>query len=180
MNNRVRRISGGWFWLLAIWVLILPVQWICACLIAALVHECSHRLAIYLVSEKWVPIRLYPLSMRMPLPEMRWGAELFCALAGPIGGGALLLIGRWMPRVAFCAATHSLLNLLPVYPLDGGRAIRCLLCMGCTPPVAAKIEKTLAGCTRIGLLFLGSYACLGLKLGLLPMLLCLLILFRIK
>ena len=53
--------------------------------------------------------------------------ELFCVLAGPIGGMLLSLFFRWIPRVAICAVFQSAFNLLPIYPLDGGRAVGCIL-----------------------------------------------------
>ena len=50
--------------------------------------------------------------------------ELIAAVAGPAGGLSLLLFHPLIPKTALCAFVQSCFHLLPVYPLDGGRALR--------------------------------------------------------
>ena len=56
--------------------------------------------------------------------------EIFCALAGP--GMSVLVCLALRKAYATCAAISLLLglfNAMPVYPLDGGRALRAGLCL---------------------------------------------------
>lgn len=172
--------SPGFFLLLALLLLVIPVQWIGASMLAAVFHEMCHYFALRLLGGPPSSLQLAHAGARISLPEISRGRELLCALAGPMGGLLLLLLGRWLPRTAFCAGLQSLYNLLPIYPLDGGRAVQCILSMGLSPPKAAAIANFLSGVCRLGLLAVSIYACLVLKLGLLPMLFCLLLLIRLK
>lgn len=51
---------------------------------------------------------------------------------GPIFGLLPVLLWEKCPRLAFCATLLSAWNMLPIYPLDGGRALRLLLRENCT------------------------------------------------
>ncbi len=165
------KISGSFCIFVAASLLLLPIHWIIAAVFAASFHELCHWAAIRLCSREKSSLQLYAFGARLPLPEMSRGKELLCTLAGPAGSLTLLLLVRWLPRVAICAALQSVYNLLPVYPMDGGRAIYCLLSLLLPPPTAEKICCIIENCCFVCLLLLGFYGTFFLKLGLLPLLL---------
>ncbi len=180
MNKTRYRISSELLLFTACMILIVPLQWICAAVVAALFHEACHRFMLSMLGMKKSNIRIDISGAKMQMPPYNARKELLCALAGPVGGLMLLFLGRWLPRTAFCAGVQSCINLLPIYPLDGGRALRCALSMGCEPGTSRTIGDVMGTVSKAILLGLSIYASMALRLGLFPMLLCLLLLIRIK
>lgn len=126
MNRNITvEISPAACIFLALSLLILPLKWLFAAIIAAAFHELCHVFAVYLCCGQVYRLDLGARGAKMNISPLSQPQELICALAGPIGGLLLLLFSRWIPRIALCAAFQSLYNLLPIYPLDGGRALRC-------------------------------------------------------
>lgn len=111
----------------AVIVLIFPLSWVAAWLIAAVVHELSHYAALRILRVRVDAVTIGISDTVMKTEAMETPTEIICALAGPLGGLCLLFLSRWMPRVAICALFQSLYNLLPIFPLDGGRALLSLL-----------------------------------------------------
>ncbi len=178
-NSRVRP-SGSFCFMLAILVLLFPMPWVLAFFLASAIHELCHITAIYHCTGQKMSLKLYGLGARMILPSMSRKQELLCALAGPIGSLSLLFFARWLPRTAICAGLQSIYNLLPVYPLDGGRALGCLLEMLLTPPKAKAVKKAAENLCTAGLLLLGLWGYLVQRMGPMPLLLALSLLLRIK
>lgn len=106
--------------------MLLPIQWVVAVLTAGAVHELGHLAAIWASGGRVWSISILPTGARIETESMEPKTELWCALAGPIAGSLLLLFWRWMPRLAFCALIQTAFNLLPLYPMDGGRALRAV------------------------------------------------------
>lgn len=112
---------------LALMLLVMELPWVGAFLISGLVHECCHLLALRI---QGVPVHRITIGLtgaKIETSPMTRRQELTSALAGPLGGLFLCFLAPKLPRVAVCAFFHSVCNLFPLYPLDGGRALRCLL-----------------------------------------------------
>ena len=154
---------------LALALLILPMQWVAAAVLAAVWHEACHYLAIRLyggtVTGFGAGIRGADMQVRGLTPAQ----ELLCSLAGPAGSFALLMSAKWLPRTALCAGFQGLYNLLPIYPLDGGRAVRCMAEMFLPPQIGALVCKCTEMICLCGVILLSLYGCFCLRLGLLPL-----------
>lgn len=112
---------------LALLLLVMEIQWVAAFLISAAVHEGCHLLALRV---QQVPIQAITVGFtraKIETPPLSRKQELISALAGPLGGLFLCFLAMRFPKLAVCAFFHSVCNLLPLYPLDGGRALRCVL-----------------------------------------------------
>ena len=107
----------------AVMILLVPFPWLCGCFFAALVHELFHCLALFLCGERIYHIQIGWNGARIDTGNLTDGKMILCALAGPFGGLLLLLVVRQFPRLAVCGLFQTLFNLLPIYPLDGGRAL---------------------------------------------------------
>ncbi len=171
-------ISSGCCVMLAWMILVLPIPWIMPAAAAAYFHEMCHYYAILICTGSASAVGLYSFAARMELPQMSRGKELICALAGPVGGLCLWFLSPWFPRLALCALVQSLYNLLPVYPLDGGRALRCLLELLISPAIVDFACAFVQWFTIGVLLLLCIYGALVLDLGFLPLIAVVILAFR--
>ena len=167
-NNIRLRVSGAVCVYGALLLLILPLKWLVAAMAAALFHEVCHLAAVKLCGGRIRQITIGGSGAVMEAELMSRGRELLCALAGPAGGLILLLFANWIPRTAVCAAFQSVYNLLPVYPLDGGRALRCGAALLLPPDKAGLLCQWTERLCKWAVVLLGLYGTFILKLGLLP------------
>lgn len=177
--NRFRIIlSPSLYLFAAVTILLVPLRWLLAAAVSVTVHELFHVAAIRCFGNRIYCVRVGIDGARIHTQLMPLWQELVCALAGPFGGLLLLLVARCFPLTALCSAFHSLYNLLPVYPQDGGRALRCgaqLL----LPDKWANIVCWVAEYTCLaGVGILGICGTFILKAGIFPLLFAILFLFR--
>lgn len=136
INFRVQT-EGGFLVLAAMMLLLLPLRWVLAAALAMGVHELFHAFAIRLLGGRVYGLRLGIGGAKMDAAPMPPDRELFAALAGPIGSALLVLTAKYTPRLAVCALVHCVVNLIPLFPLDGGRIARDL-CYLLRPPERAE------------------------------------------
>lgn len=126
-SKPVVQISGSAYILLAFMLLLLPLPWVIAVIFAALVHEAFHAVAAHILSGRIYALHIGAGGAKMEIGPLEPSKEWFVALAGPMGSAVLVLFAKWIPRTAVCALLHCVFNLLPLYPLDGGRFLSCLI-----------------------------------------------------
>ena len=168
-------ISGSFCVVAAIAILLLPLKWLLACAVAAVFHESCHLLALRLLGGRWQHVAVFATGARIPIPELSRGREAVCALAGPLGGMLLLGLYPYFPLLALCALVQSLYNLLPIYPLDGGRALQCVAQMLLPPLYAQWLCEYVAYCCIGAITAIAFYATLFGEWGILPLLVVLLL-----
>ena len=121
------RVDGSVYIWLALGLFVLPLSWQMAAILAAFVHEMCHYLAARIWKVRIRGIRIGIGGMLMYTEPMPAEKEFVVAMAGPAGS---LLLGLWMrqfPELALCGMIQGAYNLIPVFPLDGGRMLRCLM-----------------------------------------------------
>ncbi len=155
--DRFLRIEPSGYLLGALCLYLLPFRWLTGALLAAAVHEMFHLLALWSANVPVYGISIGAFGAKIRGGPMTSGEELCCALAGPVGSFAMVLLCRIFPEAALCGLVQGLFNLIPVYPMDGGRALRCFL----SERYCALAEKMVISL----LLLLGIYAAWAFGLG---------------
>ena len=159
-------------------LLTLPIRWTIAWTIAIFFHELCHYIALHICKVPVFRIRVGAFGIDIQTGSMTKGQEIISALAGPLGSFLLLLLVRVFPYVSLCACGQLLFNLIPIYPLDGGRALTgiCVLLFG--------EHKGFWICKVISVFFVTFLFCVSLissfyyNLGIAPILISLLIVAR--
>lgn len=113
---------------------------------AAALHELGHCCALLLCGVKIQKICLRAFGTQIETESMSYGRELLCAMAGPaVNFGLLLLFTQKMPLFALVNLCLLGYNLLPIFPLDGGRMLRALLSMLLPLPAVILLERLIGG-----------------------------------
>lgn len=139
-----------------------------AFLSAAMFHELGHILAIRLCGRQILSVRAEGWGAVLLTETMPPGQELACALAGPLFSLLLLPLGRFFPVLALFALAQCAYNLLPIYPMDGGRALYCALQLGLSQETAWETARLLGIAAGSILAALGVFGAIFLHYGILP------------
>lgn len=167
--GKVRAGKSLWV-LLGLLVLALPLRWMVAVAISIAVHEMCHYFAVRMCGGQVYSLNISASGLKMRTSSLSAGKELLCALAGPAGSFLLFLLCIRMPRLALCALAHSVFNLIPLYPMDGGRAVENLLIL-LFPCWGARVFLWLERVLGAVLVLVCLWACFVQKLGILPLVL---------
>ena len=108
-------------------LLIIPIQWFISCFIAIMFHELCHYAALSILGIHVNSVTVRINAVIMDTETMKPWQEIICTICGPLGSFLLFISIRYFPRLALCGLIHGLYNLMPIYPLDGGRIVKCLL-----------------------------------------------------
>ena len=129
------------FWLVGVWYCFTGelFLFLMSCLVA-LQHECAHAFGASKLGYKLNRIVLMPFGAVIDgdLRSISLKDELYVALCGPvcnlITAGFFVALWWLAPTMyaftdvaCYSSLTIALVNLLPAYPLDGGRILRCIL-----------------------------------------------------
>lgn len=122
-------------------ILTVPVKWILSAVFAVMIHEMGHAFAIILAGGKIHSLQVKTYGIIMDVSSLSLDREVICGLAGPIASLSLLFLSRWLPLISVCGLIQGIFNLLPVYPLDGGRVLYAIVYMIAGEEAVNRIDK---------------------------------------
>ena len=125
-NLKVLNLLG-----LVLLIFLLPLRWLSAVILAACIHELGHYVAVRLCGGNIHSFRFGSSGAVMHTSGLTAAQEILSLLAGPLAGLLPLLLYRTFPTFALCGLVQTVYNLLPIYPLDGGKILyRIILICG--------------------------------------------------
>lgn len=179
-RNKSIIVLPGFCILVAVFLMLLPFQWVCAWFIASMVHELAHCVALSVCGVRIDSVKLGISGAVIVTEAIRPRHEVISAIAGPLGGLLLLLFLRFIPYIGICALVQSAFNLLPLYPLDGGRVFRCCVTHWFCVSTAEKICRYTENAVLLTLLLVSCIVSVYFKSGLLPVAASFLIFLKCK
>lgn len=134
-----------------------------SCLLASLIHEGGHLLAMLAVGVPPQYCTLGAFGMRIELGNtlVGYGRNLLISLAGPLANGlaaaGLFMMGR--PHIALVHLVLAGLNLLPAAALDGGEVLRCGLCLLGLGPLTGTVLRLSSALVLLPLAAISVWLC---------------------
>lgn len=140
-----------WFWYAN------GLSMLAAVLSAAAAHEAGHLTVLYLLGAPVMALRLsaFGAELHATRQQLGYGGELAVVLAGPaVNLVCGLVLAQLGPPFWPAAGAHLILgafNLLPLRPLDGGRAVYTLVCWLAGPAAGERVTRVLGALTAAGI-----------------------------
>lgn len=162
--DNLLHITPGFYVFVAVLLMVLPVPWVLAALLAAAWHELFHIAAIICMDVHIEKIHIKAGGAEIVTPLSGGITEFLVALAGPVGSFLLLFPVNPFPKLAVCGLVQGIYNMIPICPLDGGRTLYCFLTL-LNPKWAEKIMNIIECLFVSVIVMLSVYSAVCLKLG---------------
>ena len=121
------KIETGVYFAIALALLVLPLFVFVSFLIAVTVHEMCHWMALHWTGVKIYGLSIGPFGAVIETEPIESGREVLCAAAGPLGSLILASLYSYIPVIGVIGLVQGCFNLLPLYPMDGGRMLKGIL-----------------------------------------------------
>ncbi len=143
-------------------------------------HEMWHIIVLKLVGGKVRGLSAVGIGIKLNSDMLGYKQEIAVALAGPLASFFMFIV--FLPfalkneYTMFCAFSNLIIfiiNILPVFPLDGGRALYFFMCERVLPFTASKITKCITVIFLLPLFILSVIILIKTGYNLTLMLICL-------
>ena len=149
-------------------------------LFSVVCHEIGHLLAMRIMGIPVLGIRGTLGGLEILAPPLTYKQEIPVALSGPLMNLLLFdLTRRIYPLMSLMNGVLLLYNLLPIYPLDGGRALRAGLHCYFPLHIAERIERFCGGGVLLSILVGCLYLAFTYQCGMWPILFCAFLFYRL-
>ena len=173
-------ISPQTYIVIVLMLLLIPLPWLTGWIMAAVIHELCHYIAVRFCGGKITSIKFSSAGIVLESGYLSTWRSVICSLAGPAGGLLLYVFSKRFPYLAICGFLQSVYNLLPIYPLDGGRAVRAVCLLFFCDSTANKICAGLETVVLVVLLIISTILSAFLKYSIFPSLVVIIYLLRVK
>lgn len=131
------------FLFIAIFILTHQIEIYACIMIFSLIHELGHMLAGIFLRLKPKTLNFMPLGIMLTFETYEYSnlvemKKIFIAIAGPLTNLIICIIVKLLhidyamkQIIIYSNLLITLFNLIPLYPLDGGRILKCIIKLKC-------------------------------------------------